>query len=138
MKYGKLEIEDFRKEVKKKNVFIGNIMKKNGGIPCINFDNNNIINNDTLLRSSILIRICNNPKVYVELDSLKDYGSYMDIYACIGIDTIKTNDIVLSGNRRTTNNLYVDEKSLKPYFNTKRNKVSINELKGKTLVKTKK
>lgn len=28
MKYGKLEIEDFRKEVKKKNVFIGNIMKK--------------------------------------------------------------------------------------------------------------
>lgn len=62
----------------------------------------------------------------------------MDIYACIGIDTIKTNDIVLSGNRRTTNNLYVDEKSLKPYFNTKINKVSINELKGKTLVKTKK
>lgn len=138
MKVKNLEMEDLFGKINKENVFIGNIMK------CTEYDVTNVLVTEDMFErcsygyiktskelykeNQILIRICNNPEVYVELKNMKNFCSYINIYNQVDDNGITVNNIVLPTSASYSGEVYVDRESLKPYYEEK-GKVKIRKIK---------
>ena len=143
MKVKNIEMENLFGKINKENVLIGNIIK------CTEYDvSNYMINEDIALITSfgslnvvnkpykenqILIRICDNPEVYVELKKLKTFLTYISIYSKVDKNGIILVKIILSTSASYIGDIYVDRKSLKPYYN-ENGKVKVKKIKRDVLL----
>lgn len=110
MKVKNLEVENLFGKINRENVFVGNIVK------CTKFDGNVEIEESLYKGNQLLIKICDNPRIYVELRELVCFLSYIYIYNQIDKNGIKLNDKILCTFATKQGSIYVDEKSLKPYY----------------------
>lgn len=78
--------------------------------------------------NQILIKICDNPEAYVELEKLKSFLMYIDIYRQVDRNGIHLNEKILSTSSSFLGDTYVDYESLKPYYEEK-GKVKIKQIK---------
>lgn len=138
MKVKNLEMENLFGEINKENVFVGNIMR------CTKYDTSNCIVMEDMAgitsfgyvskahepykENQILIKICDNPEVYVELEKLKSFLTYIDIYSQVDRNGIHLNEKILSTSSSFLGDIYVDFESLKPYYEEK-GKVKIKKIK---------
>ena len=119
MTYKGYEVENLFGKINKENIFIGNLKKcikfeeKNllkmeslGGIDCFGFieEESEIYKEDV-----VIIRLCNNPNVYVTLSELKNVISFFDVYDSINKDGISIGKNVLSTMSSYAGEIFVDK-----------------------------
>lgn len=127
-------------KINKDNIYVGNIMKctkydssgymelDNGGVTTYG----NISKNEEIYKENqILINVCLNPELYVNVDDLKNILSLLKIYKCLkkGVDDKK----LLSTISSFLGDKYVKRDSLVPYY-TNNGTVSVKKLKKDLLM----
>ena len=144
MKIGNLEVVDLLDVINKENIFVGNIIECikyqihpkciiNDGITVDTFGNTEI--ETTPYRENvILIKIIDNPAGYIALDDIKNIFDYKEIYNQITENGYYMGGIIMSNYPSDKGDKYIDEGSLKSYYQDEKGKVKVKQIKKDVLL----
>ena len=93
-----------------------------------------IINDEIYKENTVLLKIKNGG--YVDLERLNSFLDYINIYRDITKNGFHLGGLVMSTSAHCIGSLFVDEKSLKPYYNHKQQIANISVRKLKKQLKT--
>lgn len=123
MKFGELNVDLFKK-ILKKNVYIGNIKKcTKYSLLRLKYKNLVVYKSDIFAEDAVLVKVNDDPRKYIRIEFLdflvenKIYYGYHDF------------EETLLSTRMQGNDLWIDSYSLRPYYNNKKGKVKIKEIK---------